>query len=161
MRTKPIATEINGEKVHVVYIEYHDGKPHSVITLDKYGRENWDFDFNNNWGEYMHYNSGGGGDIKNIYGPHFVEGTKGASIWFAKGVTFKKNHPPKNCRILKNPIRLKKDGKTMIDPFKFSYQEVAGIMYCKFCEGYYDESGCQQHMDLWEDKYHDGSPISD
>ena len=164
MRTKPIQTIIRDIVNHIVYIEYHDGKPHEVITLEdsEYGKHKrlWDFDLNMNWGEYMYYNHGGGGDIKNEYGPQFVEGTKGVSIWVAECLKFNKKYPPKNCRIIKNPLRISKgDGTATIDPFKFAYDEVSDIIYCEDCEGYYNEGGCSQHMDMWEYKYLDGREI--
>jgi hypothetical protein len=159
MRTKPIVTEIKGKQHLIVYIEYHDRKPHAVITLEegKY-MMHWDFDLNLNWGEYMHYNSGGGGDVKSIQGPQFAEYSRKNAIWIAECVRFNK-YKPKNCIILKSPIRLQKNGRTMIDPFKFSYQEVLDIIYCDVCEGHYNEDGCQEHMDMWEYTYRDGRPI--
>lgn len=160
MRTKPIIAEVNGIKKRVVYIEYIDRLPHAVITCDLTDeiQENWDFELNKSWEQFMYYASGGGGSIRKMQGPHFVT-RKGASIWHAKEVGFNK-YKPKNCRILKNPIRLKDgDSPATIDPFKFAYQQVNDIIYCKFCEGYYSEEGCPDHMNIWDYKYNDGSEI--
>lgn len=160
MRTRPIITEINGVTKRVVYIEYINRLPHAVITCGLTDNiiENWDFDLNKQWGEFMHYETGGGGTIEKIQGPQFAE--KGAaSLWISKEVGFNK-YKPKNCRILKNPIVLNNgNSKGTIDPFKFSYQKVNDIVYCKFCKGYFSEDGCPDHMNAWEWKYNDGSEI--
>src|SRR6202008_587515 len=109
----------------IVYIEYQDGFPHSVITcnMDGIGLDRWDFNLNLAWGEFMHYNSGFGGNIKSIAGPNFIESYKGGALWISDMIGFSE-YKPVNCKMLKNPILLKKDGKTTIDPFKFSYQQV-------------------------------------
>jgi len=157
---KPIKTIINDKENLIVCIQYHDGKPHDVITLEDgdYLRH-WDFDMNMNWGEFMYYNSRSGGDIKKLCGPQYADGVKGTSIWYADCVKFRRKYPPRNCRILKHPIRLKNERVSTLDPFKYAYQEVNDIIYCKECDGYYHEDGCSEHMNMWDYKYNDGTEI--
>lgn len=160
MRKNPIQTTINGKPQLIVYIEYQDDKPFSVITCnpDLKGLYTWDFELNLNWDEYMYYNSGCGGDIKKLTGPHYIEGAN-VSYWAADSVKFDKKYPPINCARLERPVLLLNGNSQTEDPFVFAMQEVRKIIYCDVCDGRYDENGCSEHMDMWEYKYLDGREI--
>ena len=141
--------EIENEIQHVIYIEYFEGIPHSVITAYKYNDrlipENWDFfqDLGNGM-QLSYHNSGGGGDVSIIECPEFYNPEKW-KVWHDKRIVFKND---KNVKVLKNPIVLSDVVNKSRNPFNVSV-EVYNEQYCKECDGSHSKQ-CFEHM--FEDK---------
>ncbi|PWK20297.1 hypothetical protein LV89_03840 [Arcicella aurantiaca] len=146
----------------IVYIEYQNGKPHEVIT------DNFDgfmafFDFEEDChssDEFMFFESGGGGKITEIQAPHYDESCGIASYWIHPEANFKEGRFPINCVQLDAPIQY--NGNS--NPFE-NGRKVYSLDYCKFCDKFYDEYGCEEHFDDTDDegnlKYFDGSLVYD
>ena len=131
------------DEQEIVYIEYQDGKPHSVSTaeLDKWSLQNFDFEidcYDDN--SFMHYNSGAGGYATEIQAPTYVDGCEATcSYWLHPKAKLK--GAPKNITQIKDPIEI--NGST--NPFENS-REVFDLIYCKYCDKYLDEDWCD-HLD--------------
>ena len=91
----------------IVYIEYINGKPHEVIT-DNFNGFMTFFDFEkdcNSSGEFMFFESGGGGKITEIQSPHYVKSGGTASYWIHHPeASFKEGSFPINCFQINIPI---------------------------------------------------------
>ncbi|MBB2951941.1 hypothetical protein [Sphingobacterium sp. JUb56] len=151
------------KELEVVYIEYQDGVPHQVTCSDNGYCDHFDFykscyDDEN----LMYYHSGGGGSIRDLQAPTYVDGYNGASYWMHESASFSDKYKPKNITRLKNPLPLRNN---IIDPFneELSHEVYGTIDYCKFCDKYYDENGCDDHH-VWDEengvlKYIDGTEV--
>ena len=143
-------TLINERKHKIVYIEYQDNLPHSVITAcfietaeKPYWRPfYWDFfACNGDEADMLAYNSGSGGKINELQSPHYRDGYNGASYWIDDFAKLDK--PAINCRQIKNP-RILTDGYTKSrNPFKTS-QFTDVQEYCDVC-GHFSDEFCYEH----------------
>ena len=146
----------NKRKLRVIYIEYSDNKPFAVIAENDGYNSYFDFEQDcNDETSFMYYHSGGGGSMKELQAPHFIEGAN-TSYWIHKDAAFKDNELPINCMKLETPIRV----NGCLNPFQKA-REVLGIAYCKICDKHYDEEYCQEHHIETEDGmcYEDGTSI--
>jgi hypothetical protein len=140
---------IDNEKHKVIYIEYQDGLPHSVVTIffvdtakEPYWRpEYWDFFANEgDKNDLRAYSSGSGGDDKKIQAPQYIDGYLGARYWMAEYIEF--DGEPKNIKRLKSP-KLLRCYENSRNPFK-----VAEITHsCEYCDrcGHYSTEFCDEH----------------
>ena len=124
----------------IVYIEYQDNKPHSVV-IGEFGKWSMDiFDFEedcNDKNSFMYYNSGSGGLVTEIQAPTYIDGCENTcSYWLHPKA--KLNGIPENIKKINNPIKI--NGNE--NPFK-NAREVFQIIYCKFCDKYLDEDWCE------------------
>lgn len=136
-----------GDKLHrVVYIDYKDGIPHSVITVSLIPTSEkpywrlyyWDFFANDgDTQDIRAYNSGSGGSLKDIQAPQWADGHIG-KYWVSDDVKF--HSKPKNGIRLKNPIPISSDyfSKKSINPFKVA-EVTSNMEYCDRCEHYSTE----------------------
>jgi hypothetical protein len=124
----------------VVYIKYHNNKPHSVIVaeLGKWSVDNYDFETDCKECElFMHYNSGSGGLATEIQAPTYIDGCEDTcKYWLHPQAKLK--GLPKNIRKIDNPIEI----NGSINPFDNS-REVFQTIYCKICDAYLDEDWCE------------------
>lgn len=133
----------------VVYITYHNGIPHEVITASKNGYCRW-FDFEYFYGDKKDirwYNSGGGGHMTELQAPHYAKSAKGVTYWMAEDAAFKGK--PRNCKRLDRPIRVKGWRRSSINPFKAA-DETNRYGYCDRC-GHHVVDECDLHQ-YWDDK---------
>lgn len=142
------------ERSRVIFIEYHDKVPHSVITtdyhekIDYWGKTYWDFFLDGGQkGNLRGYESGSGGNPNEIEAPQYVDGTKGVELWMAEGV--KLIGTPKNCTVIKNPIRLNNGIQTSINPFKVC-NIAYSTEYCDRCGHEHADDFCREH--IYEDE---------
>lgn len=143
----------------IIYIEYIDSQPHSVITSNENGGLTT-FDFNKDCKEcelFMYFNSGGGGRMNDLQAPHFVENAS-ANYWIHPLASFRDGKMPINCQKLEHPI-LYNDNPNVFENGRQIFDEV----YCKFCEKWYDEDNCSDHH-IWDDEeclliYFDGTDL--
>ena len=133
---------IGKEIQKVVYIDYQNGVPHSVLTAEKNGcLDFWDFFANDgDKKDLKAYNSGGGGHISEIQAPQYANGYIG-KYWLAADAKFKGK--PKNAKRLKTPLRIFGYYGGSINPFKVS--EITHSMeYCDRC-GHNSIEFCTEH----------------
>lgn len=148
------------DELEVVYIEYHNGIPHSVTCSNNDYCRHYDFEKDpNDEDGLMYYNSGGGGSIKELQAPQYIDDYNGASYWMHESASFK--GVPVNIKKLDTPIEL---FKGIINPFDEDIShEVFGMDYCKFCDKWYDENSCDEHhvwdVETGELKYFDGTKV--
>ena len=142
---------IENEEHKVVYIEYQNGMPHSVVTLQFIDRAAepywrpvyWDFFLNeNNKWDLRAYESGSGGSSDKIQAPHWVDGYLGR-YWMADEMSF--DGIPINGKRLKHPISLKTfyGNANTRNPFvaaEITFSEE----YCDRC-GYTSTDFCHEH----------------
>lgn len=158
-----VKVSLKNKTQDVVYIEYFEGTPHSVLTAYQYEKrlipDTWDFfqDAGNNM-QLSHHNSGSGGDVSVIECPSFRNPEKW-KVWHDKRISFKND---KNVKVLKNPIILTDGVNKSRNPFVVSV-EVYEELYCKKCDGYHSEI-CREHMfedeeDDYQLKYTDGELV--
>lgn len=146
----------------IIYIEYQNGTPHSVVcSANGYCRY---FDFEKscyNDEQLMYYQSGGGGSIKDLQAPQYIDSCEGASYWMHDSASFSNKSQPKNITHLKEPLILQNN---ITNPFDEELShEVSGMDFCKFCNKYYDENSCDEHH-VWDEeenqiKYFDGTDL--
>ena len=127
----------------IILIEYFNDIPSSVIT--EYG--NYDFDMygNNSW--LMFYCTGFGKNFTEKDGKRFYEidiqlafpEKSTCKVWISANYEYTNLHP-EGIEIIKDPIEIDDE----INPFEYG-EEVERIEYCKKCELYYDEDGCDEH----------------
>lgn len=141
----------------VIYIEYHDGEVHAVVTDEFDGYQNH-FDFEPDCRgieRFMFYHSGSGGKITELQPTHLYKKCS-CRYWLHPKAKFKGT--PKNITRLKTPIKYSNG-----DPNHFNHgREIYSTDYCKFCNKYYDENLCDDHHRINEDgelEYMDGSKI--
>ena len=154
---KGIKTIINEKAHYVHYIHYINNEPHEVLTAteDSDYIYSWSFAPAKDWhGAWMYFNDGMGGSIKELDKYYTTEDRE--VVWVSEKVKFNQVN---RIDFLKKPLKLQIEGGFTFNPFEFAHQEAFDIMYCKFCEGYFSENGCHEHMDMWEDKYRDGSDL--
>jgi hypothetical protein len=133
----------------VIYIEYQDGIPHSVITHTPHNvPEYWDFEESGGKGGTLHYfNSGSGGSGELVFEcPQYGDEYKGGSVWVAKGAVVTKGKS--NVKILKYPRLLKHWDKGSRNPFTNAW-ECFSFDYCSVCEAHHADDYCREH--LYED----------
>lgn len=150
---KGMKIKIDDELHIIVYIEYNNGIPHQVETTTfidtadtPYWRSHW-WDFFANNGEKTDlraYNSGSGGDYKEIQAPQWVDGHIG-KYWLSESAKFKGK--PKNAKRLKHPVLLESyymfDTKKTKNPFHAA--EITNCEeYCEMC-GYSSTEFCHEH----------------
>lgn len=141
----------NGEEV--IYIEYIDKIPHSVIT-DKNRLMNYDFEcIGNDRKDIQWYNYGSGGERNKLQAPKFVRGKFKANYWMAEGYKFKGRSKAENCERIEKPFKLKSYSRSSINPFKVSWENSYGFDYCKICDAHYcHDTGCHDHH-TWSDEH--------
>jgi len=131
----------------IVYIEYQDDNPHSVVIaeLGKWSVDIYDFEPDcKSYELFMHYNSGSGGLALEIPAPTYIDGCKDTcKYWIHPQAKLK--GLPKNITKIETPLEI--NGST--NPFDNS-REVFQIIYCKFCDKYLDEDWCE-HLTEDED----------
>lgn len=128
--------------LRVVYIEYHDGIPHSAIAEQNGYIRNFDFEPDCKEIEmFMYYNSGSGGEIRKIQAPHYADEYKGATYWMHKDAKYRGK--PINITRLDTPITY--DGNP--NPFD-NARQIYAQEYCKMCNKYYDEDACPDHHEV-------------
>ena len=141
----------------VVYIEYIDGKPHSVTASHEGFQSHFDYEDDcKECGMFMFYHSGSSGKITDLQAPHFIDGAN-ASYWMHPTAKFKGKTKAINATRLDSPIEY--NGNP--NPFE-NGREIYGQDYCKFCEKWYDEDACPEHHIVNDDgelEYFDGSPV--
>jgi len=130
--------EYKGQEV--VYIEYQDGKPFSVLTaeLDKFTLDTFDFEIDCNDEElFMHYHSGGGGFATEIPAPTLCKGAEKTCCYWL--------HPKakligeaENIVQITEPLLINNNK----NPFTDS-REVLQLIYCKVCDEWLDEDWCE------------------
>ena len=148
-------TIIEGKEHKVVYIDYHDNMPHSVVTLhfidnaeEPYWRPvYWDFFLNENCKDDRRaYESGSGGSSDKIAAPHWADGYLG-KYWMADEMSFE--GIPINGKQLKNPILLSSfyysDSTKTRNPFNAA-EITFSEEYCDRC-GYTSTDFCHEHKD--------------
>lgn len=133
------------DKLHrIVYIEYNDNLPHTVITFEENKYVKW-WDFFPNNGDRLDlraYNSGSGGSIKQIQAPTWADGYTG-KYWLAEDAKFR--NKPKNARRLKHPVKIKGYfGNKSINPFKIA-EITNSYEYCDMC-GHSSIEICDEHI---------------
>lgn len=140
-----------GDKKHkIIYIEYHDKLPHSVVTIvyiknkknSYWSPRYWDFFLEEgDRKDIRAYNSGSGGDATKIEAPHWVDGYIG-TYWIADGISF--NGTPINAKKLEQPERLIGYlGKKSRNPFKVA-EITDNCEYCDRC-GHESSNFCYEH----------------
>jgi len=145
-----IKTRIKNQEHEVIYIEYQDAVPHSVVTKSyisnakkPYWRTTqWDVFANDGDSEnLMIYESGSGGEPTDISTPHYIESYKGASYWMGLGASF--NSIPSNIIKLARPFNLGKNGDTIFNPFDIC-ERTYSSEYCELC-GHHSTEFCFEH----------------
>lgn len=135
------------DMLEVVYIEYQDRLPHSVILSNGGYCRVYDFDFVYGDKKDIRYKwSGSGGSIKEIQAPHYVKGS-GAEYWMREDAGFKGK--PKNIKRIDKPHRIVTAFGSSLNPFKVS-DETNEIIYCRECDQRRIEE-CPQHQ-YWDDE---------
>lgn len=140
----------------IVYIVYHDGIPHEVLTAGEKGYCSH-FDFNFYYGDktdIRYYHSGSGGHMTAIYGPQYVDGCTGVQYWMAEDAKFQ--NEPKNCTRIKKPLLVKGWRGANVNPFEVS-DETNSYEYCGRCKQnvtdrcyshqYYDDDDVLRYID--------------
>jgi hypothetical protein len=100
MKREKMQAMIRNISHEIIAIIYIDGKVHDVTTVipvyysthGPYFRiYHWDFDENKHWddGEMMFFNSGSGGELKDIAAPKFIKGGTKAEYWLSPGIKFR------------------------------------------------------------------------
>lgn len=113
----------------IVYIEYHNSKPFSVLT----NKHSYDFEIDGNEiEEMMYYESGSGcGHDKKIDAPVFSAIAKDyCFFWLKKDYALVGKS---NAKQIDNPLA---------NPF-LKAREVFDLKYCKFCDKWLDENWCE------------------
>ena len=136
---------IENRKHKVIYIEYQDDIPFSVVTIFfvetakvPYWRpERWDFYANkDDKNDIKAYSSGSGGDAYEIQSPQYIDKYLGAKYWMEEGVKF--DSIERNITKLKEPI-----SNGFKNPFDIA--EITDTNeYCDRC-GYYSDEFCFEH----------------
>lgn len=132
------------EDQEVVYIEYQDGKPHSVITaeLGKWSLKHFDFEIDcYDEDSFMYYNSGGGGFATEIQAPTYMDGCEESCCYWLHPKA-RLNGTPKNISQIKEPLII--NGSA--NPFENS-REVFDTIFCKYCDKWLDENWCEHLSD--------------
>ena len=144
---------IDNKKHKVIYIEYQDGLPFSVVTKylvdtdDKpyWCHVEWDiFKNNDDETDLRAYESGWGNVATRIAAPQYIDGYTGATYWMDEGIEFEGT--PRNIKRLKRPILLK-GFENSRNPFKIA--EITNN--CEYC----DRCGCFSNEFCYEHKYDD------
>lgn len=136
--------DYNKETDIIVFIQYQNKLPFSVITTSKDFKGLSNFDFEPDCKElekFMFYCSGGGGNIKDIYIDDYIKSYKGGSYWIHKNA--KERNTPINNKKLKNPLKINGD----TNPFN-NGRQIRGTEYCDICEKWYDEDACDEHQEF-------------
>lgn len=143
--------QIDDTEHRIIYIEYQDGLPHSVITTffvptakEPYWRpEYWDFFANEgDKNDLRAYNSGSGGDATKIQAPQYIDGYSGARYWMEKDIEF--DGTPKNIKQLKHPKLIEaRWGDKSRNPFKVA-EITNSYEYCDRC-GHHSTEFCDEH----------------
>jgi hypothetical protein len=159
---------LNEDGEEVIYIEYHDGIPHSVLTapIGKHGLSCFDFEYvYGDKKDIRFYESGGGGRRNEIDAPHYIDGCTSTQYWMAADCKFKGRSKAKNCTRVDKPLRIRAFNKSSINPFKVADETSYGFEYCSVCEiQTCDGEGCREHQE-WSDEegclvyIHDGSRV--
>lgn len=150
-----------GEETHIViYIEYQDRIPHSVITkhfvstaVEPYWRfEYWDvFANDGDTNDLRIYKSGSGGDT--LPAPQYIDGCKDGRYWLADGHEL--TGEPRNAQKLKYPFLLI-GYENSKNPFKvaeithsYEYCDRCGHASTEFCyeHKYDDDEGNARYID--------------
>lgn len=140
----------NPERHLVVYMESHDGRPHSVTTLTQFDGEyryqhHWDFEIDgrNKDGDLIFFEAGSGG-ANEIEAPHYVANNGGVTCWIHPMVKFRDNKQPINCRVVDKPPLYRSNPDGARHPFVHGDEQPC-LDYCNACDAYYGESGCDEH----------------
>jgi hypothetical protein len=158
---------LNEQGEEVVYIEYQDGIPHSVLTAPIGGHGLSWFDFEYVYGDkkdIRFYESGGGGKRNEIQAPHYLK-ESGAQYWMAADCKFKGKSIAKNCQRIDKPIQIRTWYGRSINPFKVADETSYGFEYCSVCEiQTCDGNGCRDHQEWSHEELslvyiHDGSRV--
>jgi len=140
---------IGDEEHTIIYIEYQEGIPYSVITtqfiptakVPNNCPHSWDFFLNEgDKNDLRAYNSGFGGDATKIPAPQYIDGCTGVTYWISDGVEFEGE--PKNIKKLKHP-RLLKGFENSRNPFKIA-EITNSCEYCDRC-GHHSTEFCYEH----------------
>ncbi len=146
------------ETHYVIYVEYQEGIPHDVRTVEYIPNAtngpywcltSWDFFAEKGCVENIKaYESGGGGNENSIYAPNFIDGYLG-EYWLAEGVNLIGS--PKNAKRLDSLKIIESYISKSTNPF-----DVAEIAYdqqwCPKCNSYSEEF-CNEHL------YYDNNDI--
>ena len=138
-------------KVHkIIYIEYQNSLPHSIVTIDYIeDAVNGPYWCHNNWDCFLEqedkkdikiYNSGSGGGSKKIRAPQYIDGFT-ARYWMDNEFSFE--GIPKNIKQLKYPILLEGYYEKSRNPFNVG-EIVYSYEYCEKC-GFHSEHFCHEH----------------
>lgn len=142
------------DEIHkVVYIVYHDGTPHEVVTLLWFEDEKqyrcphqWDFEKDGleDNGSLIFFKSGFGGQNE-IGAPTYASDAKGVTYWMdTDSIQFTDGKQPANCVRIDAPLRLKSPYSKSRNPFRHG-EEQYSIDYCHACDAYYGDGGCPEH----------------
>lgn len=143
--------EIDKYMHEVIYIEYQDMIPWSVITMifvstakEPYWRcYYWDvFAESGNKNDLRIYNSGSGGNPLKIEAPKYMDGVTGCEYWISNKASLKEDG--KNITKIEKPRRIIYGfNQSSINPFKTAEQTYSNE-YCDVC-GYHSVDFCFEH----------------
>lgn len=153
MGCEPIPTDGHGD---VLYVEFIDGKPHSVVTTES----TYDFNWCERDQDLLYYDSGGGGypgysqDV-----PHWCD-PEGKSFWAADCVELRIkrewDHDARKYQVDENatPELLAKYQLVRLeaidDPFEDAIETEGGIRYCSVCDDHFPDDSTCNHV-WWGD----------
>lgn len=153
------------ENEEVIYIEYQDDLPFSVITAQRengvfVGHSNWDFEPDWRNIEMVTYRKTGGGPHREIDVPNYIDGCEESCFYWVHPHVKVKGEPKNITKLL-----MPKQYNGESNPFKIG-RLVSDHVFCKMCDKYwdddgYDNYGCPDHQQIEDGKliYLDGTTV--
>lgn len=129
----------NDEKI--ILIEYFNNIPHSVWTDEGI------YDFETHANGWLMYALTGFGKVEKVItieGKIIFPEKNDCKIWVDSNYTINLKYPA-GIQLIEQPIELIDGYTKSCNPFEIGY-EAGKMIYCKKCDAYYNEDGCENHL---------------